>query len=221
MRSLCLLFLLLAPGAFAEDGFRRTAEQFLEAQTRDHPGEVKISLPPTPQIAAHSPCTSWQASLPRGVRAWGRFSLAMRCAAGDRRSLYLAVQVSVHGSYLVTAHAIRNGDRIDAEDLGTAWGELTALPGQPLLDPATAIGRHTRQALPAGHPLQANHLRPIELIRAGEVVQLRTQGDGFVVSNNGKALNAAGAGQNVRIRMANGRIINAVAVEAGLAEVRH
>ncbi len=221
MRLLCLLLLLLAPSAFAEDNFRRAAEHFLQTQTRDYPGEVKISLAPTPEIAMHSACRSWQASLPAGVRAWGRFSLAMRCTAGDRRSLYLAAQVSVHGPYLVTARAIRNGARIDAEDLGTAWGELTALPGQALLDPADAIGRHARQALTAGRALQANHLRPLELIRAGEVVQLRTRGKGFIVSNNGKALNAASAGQRVRIRMENGRIINAVAIEAGLAEVQH
>ncbi len=223
MRKLCLplLILLLPAAAFAEDSFRRAAEQFLQQQTRNHPGKVKISLAPTPEIASRSACRNWQASLPAGVRAWGRFSLAMRCTAGDRRSLYLAAQVSVQGPYLVTTRAIRNGARIDAEDLGTAWGELTALPGQPLLNPAEAIGRHTRQTLAAGRPLQANHLRPMELIRAGEVVQLRTRGNGFIVSNNGKALTAAGAGQRVRIRMENGLIINAVAIDAGLAEVKH
>ncbi|KAF7599637.1 MAG: flagella basal body P-ring formation protein FlgA [Candidatus Dactylopiibacterium carminicum] len=217
----CLPLLLHTAMASADDAFAEVARAFLERQTNEYPGTVTIQLSPTPELARGTPCRRWQASLPPGVRAWGRFSLSMRCTTGATRSLYLAVEVRVAGDYLVTARPVSNGQVLGNEDLTTAHGELTELPGNAIFSMQEAIGRHTALALPAGRALQGNHLRPLTLIRAGDTVFLRTSGQGFSVSNEGRALNAAGPGQTVRVRLSSGRIITAIASEPGVAEVPH
>ncbi len=62
-------------------------------------------------------------------------------------------------------------------------------------------------------------VRPPELFRAGAQVRVVAQGAGYVITSAGQALSSGAAGQAVRVRMDNGRIISGTVSEDGAVEV--
>ena len=57
------------------------------------------------------------------------------------------------------------------------------------------------------------------MVRQRDQVRVVTNGAGFSVSNEGKALNSAAAGQVVKVRLASGRVISGIARPDGVVEV--
>jgi flagella basal body P-ring formation protein FlgA len=62
-------------------------------------------------------------------------------------------------------------------------------------------------------------LRRAWVIKAGQPVQVFTQGDGFTISGSGKAMNNAATEDSVRVRMASGKIISGIAVDDGVMRI--
>ena len=69
------------------------------------------------------------------------------------------------------------------------------------------MGLIAARPLQAGQALRQNMVRPPTLFSAGSPVQVMVNGGGFSVSSSGKAMAAAGEGQQVRVRMDNGRLV--------------
>jgi flagella basal body P-ring formation protein FlgA len=69
-------------------------------------------------------------------------------------------------------------------------------------------------------PLRASSLRPPNAVSRGRPVQVFTQGEGFTVSGEGQALNDAAPGERVRVRLANGQIVQGIAREDGTVTLR-
>ena len=228
MRALLFILLLIfgataaaATSTPAQDAMLSTVEDFLRAQSASAQGQVSIEVGKLPEAERYAACTHWQAFLPAGARAWGRVSVGLRCTSGGSFSLYASARVRVDGAYLVAARAIANGQILTASDVKIVQGELTAQAADLLLEDAEAIGQIARTAIATERPLQAMLLRPSAVIQAGQTVKVLTQGNGFSVSNEGQALAAASAGQNVRVRLANGNIVSGVARAQGWVEVRN
>lgn len=229
MRALLFIFLLLlglaataAPATTpAQDKMSRTVEDFLRAQSASAPGQVSIEVGKLPEAERYGACTHWQAFLPAGARAWGRVSVGLRCSSGGNFSLYASARVRVDGAYLVAARPIANGQSLATDDIKIVQGELTAQAADLLLADVVAVGQIARTAIATERPLQATLLRPAAVIQAGQMVKIITQGTGFSVSNEGQALAAASAGQSVRVRLANGNIVNGIARAQGWVEVRN
>ena len=57
------------------------------------------------------------------------------------------------------------------------------------------------------------------LFKAGAQVKVVAQGPGYAVSSAGQALTAGSAGQTVRVRMENGRIVSGTVNDSGTVEV--
>jgi flagella basal body P-ring formation protein FlgA len=62
-------------------------------------------------------------------------------------------------------------------------------------------------------------VRPPQLFRAGAQVKVIAQGPGYAVTSAGQAMSAGAAGQIVRIRMDNGRIVSGTVNEVGTVVV--
>ncbi|MEC5397243.1 flagellar basal body P-ring formation chaperone FlgA [Uliginosibacterium sp. H1] len=220
---LCLSVLVGASPASAAPqdpaAIRVAVEGFLRSQTAGQPGKLSISVS-TPAASASRPaCQQLEPWLPRGQQLRGALSVGVRCAAGANWSLFVAAEVKFNGDWVVLSRPVSAGQSLTEEDLTLSSGELSAQPEDVILDPSHALGHRMRQALPAGATLRAANLRREAAVQAGQTVRLTTRGNGFSVSNEGRAMNNAERGQNVRVRLANGRIVSGIAQETGVVEV--
>ena len=89
-----------------------------------------------------------------------------------------------------------------------------------------AGGRHHYQPqirqlcqLVAGQAVRQAMVRAPLLFKAGAQVKVVAQGPGYAVSSAGQALTAGSAGQTVRVRMENGRIVSGTVNDSGTVDV--
>lgn len=196
------------------------ATDFLHQQAVGLPGEVSIEVGRLDPSNRLPPCASLQAFLPPGTRAWGQISVGVRCDSPVVWSVYLPARVAIVTDYLVTARPIRPGQVIGPDDLRVERGDLAAQPPGALTDMARAIGHHARFAVGAGNTLRGEMLRLPPAVQQGQTVKVIGSGAGFSVSNEGRALNRAGEGESVRVRLPNRQVVTGVARAEGVVEIR-
>lgn len=222
LAALTAILLSLPSGyAVAADSasLRATIEQFLSAQTKGLPGKVETqigALDPRLQLAD---CPTQEAFLPPGGRLWGKTTIGVRCLASATWTVYIPVRIGVRGEYVVTARALTAGQSVTESDLATRQGDLTALPAGVLTSPAQAIGKTMKNSLGGGQALRADQLLSPPAVLQGQDVRLIYRGDGFAVTNEGKALNSAADGQVARARTAGGQTVSGIARSGGIIEV--
>jgi flagella basal body P-ring formation protein FlgA len=197
------------------------ARTFVEAQTRGLAGEVSIEIGPLDPNNQLPSCEAPSAFLPASTRAWGAFSLGIRCEKPVAWTVYLQARVKVIAEYVVAVRPLRAGQIVGPGDLGLRRGDLAALPSDVLTDASQAAGRHARYALAQGSPLQARMLRTPAVVRQGGEVTVSSRGAGFQVSNTGRALNSAAPGEAVRVRLPDNRVVTGTARADGTVEVAH
>lgn len=226
IRMLCLALSLHAAHAWAQTAavqdnraLTGIVRDFLQQQTLGMPGRAHVSVGPIDaQVAA---CQAIEPFLPGGVRAWGKFNVGIRCRAEAAWTLYVPAQVRVEGSYLVASRALSQGHVLGAGDFGLMQGDLTELPAGVVTDPAQAMGRSVALGLAAGQPLRGEWLRAPTAVQQGQSVKLLARGNGFAVSQEGRALNTVQAGQIVQVRLAGGQLLSGMARAGGIVEVNY
>lgn len=219
-----LAALLLAPGAHAQqlpEPVTHAARQLLDRESTGLPGQVMVSVEPMQGTNQLPECAQMEAFLPAGTRAWGQINVGVRCLSPVAWTVFLPAKVVVMNDYLVTARPLRSGQIVAAGDLIQEHGDLTVLPSNILTDPAQAIGHHTRYAIAAGNPLRATMLRIPPAVQQGQTVKVVSSGAGFSVTNEGRALNRAGLGENVKVRLKNGQVVTGTAQPGGIVEISH
>ena len=206
--------LLPSPSAIAqqaEGGIEVRVHEFLHRQVAGLPGEVSIELAPLDPNSQLPACAALEVFLPAGTRAWGRFSVGVRCDSPVTWTAYLQARVAVVADYLVAARPLRAGQVLGPADLGARRGDLTALSDNLLTDPTQAVGHHTRIAVAAGSPLRGDMLRVPHAVRQGQNVTVLGVGAGFRVASEGRAMNNAAPGEKVRVRLADGQVVTGTA----------
>ncbi|MCL2590821.1 MAG: flagellar basal body P-ring formation protein FlgA [Betaproteobacteria bacterium] len=195
------------------------ARALIEEKTQGFPGEVTIEISPLDPGNLLPPCPAPIAFLPKPARAWGTFSVGVRCESPVTWTVYLQARVKVVGDYLVVARPLPIGKILGPADLEYRHGDIAALPSDVLTDASQAAGRPTRLVLAQGTPLQARMLRIPEAVRQGNKVTVFSRGRAFQVSNTGRALNSAAPGETVRVRLPNNQIIIGTALYDGTIEI--
>lgn len=193
-------------------------EGFLLEQTAGENGEVSIEITPSP--AAAMACQAPSAFLPgRGGKVSGRTSIGIRCPGDAPETRYFQAYVHINGQYPVVNRNIMPGDMIEESDLDWQEGDLTRLSSRLITDASQLVGQVSQRRIAAGQPIQAGMVKAPVLIQRGAEVALLVQGNGFMISSSGQALNDAGLGENVRVRMPSGSVINGEARREGVVEV--
>lgn len=197
---------------------RAAALAFAQAQSKNLPGEVHIDITPIDRRLKLAPCDKLQSFLPAGAKLIGKTSIGVRCDTKPGWSVFLQADIKVTVDLLVANRPIAQGTVLSPADFGLQRGEL----GRPglLTAPEQATGKVLKFSIGAGQVLRQDMLRAPLLIRQGQTVTLRARGNGFVVSQEGQALNNAGEGEIVRVRLANSQVISARTVADGSAEVQ-
>lgn len=167
-----------------------------------------------------APCARVEPYLPTGARLWGRTRLGLRCVEGPTAwNVFLPVTVKAYGPAWVLTGPVAAGTVLSAQDAMEAevdWAEESA---PVMANPDMWVGQVAARSLVAGQALRQSMVRPPQLFRAGAQVKVLAQGPGYAVASAGQAMSAGVAGQTVRIRMDNGRIISGTVNESGTVVV--
>lgn len=164
-------------------------------------------------------CRRTEPFLPPSARLWGRSRVGVRCVEGERAwQVYVPVAVQVWAQSLVGASALPAGTVLAPEHLARAEVDLAA-GSTALREPAQALGRTLARPLTAGAALREADLRARLWFAAGETVTVIAVGPGFRITGSGTALSPGHAGQRVRVRTDQGRILVGQAVGEARVEV--
>lgn len=211
----------VAPGLEAGPDIAATSRQFLDAAVAQAPASANMPLRMEVSLGALdsrlrlAPCARVEPYLPPGMRLWGKTRLGLRCLEGAVRwNVFLPVTVKAFGPAWVVQGAVAPGTTLAAGDAVEAevdWAE----DASPIVsDPAQWIGTTVTRALQPGQPLRQSLVRAPQAFGAGSQVRIVAQGPGFAVTSGGQAINAGFVGQQVRVRMDNGRVMNGTVVDA-------
>jgi len=203
----------------APEPVTRAVDTLLQRETAGLPGETVLTVSPLDAANQLPPCSALEAFLPPGGRAWGRFSVGVRCLAPVAWTVFLSAQVEAMTQYLVIAQPLKAGQIVGPDDITLTRGDLAAQPDGTMTDPAQAIGQRARYAVAAGQTLRSDMLRLPPTVRQGQNVRIVGSGEGFVITNEGRALNNAAEGETVRIKLANGKTVSGIARRDGTVAV--
>lgn len=192
-------------------------EHFLVSQSAGLPGKVSVSID-APAAAALPPCTALEPFLPSGARLWGRLSVGLRCNTEQPWTRYVSAHVAVVGPYYVAARPINAGQELTLADTQLREGDLTSLPGSVVVDPAQLSGVVASNRIASGSPLRRELLHAVALVQRGQTVKVVTQGAGFTVSSEGKALTSAPAGAMIQVKMQGGQLLSGIVRPDGMVQ---
>ncbi|MFZ4478419.1 MAG: flagellar basal body P-ring formation chaperone FlgA [Rhodoferax sp.] len=196
---------------------REAIEQFLTAQTAGLSGQVSISVD-AQMAAALPPCAMPEPFLPASTRLWGRVSVGVRCGAEQPWTRYVSSHISVLGVYYVAARQINAGQAVTLADVQPREGDLTAVAGSVIVDPAQFNGATASSRIAAGAPLRRESLRATAVVQQGQTVKVVTQGSGFMVSTEGRAMSNAPAGALIQVKIQGGQMLSGIVRADGIVE---
>lgn len=185
------------------------AEQFLKKQTAGLPGKVTLQV--AVPSAALPACSAFDAFQPTGSRRMGKTTIGVRCLAPSQWTVYLAAQIRVIGSYVVTREPLPANHVLNAADLTLREGDLGSLPADVVTDTDGLAGYRTVSGLAAGAPLRNALLRAPLAVQQGQTTRLVLNGPGFSIQSQGQALANAGRGDRVRVKTSSGEVVSGVA----------
>jgi len=230
---LCLASLLLSAAcAFAQTdasaparqdpaALQQQAQQFLKEQTASLPGSVTVMVDPLDSRLNLAACLEPQAFMPNGARLWGKTTIGIKCVAPSPWTVYVRANVQVVSDYLVAAVPLSQGHTITAADLTRVRGDLSTLPNGIMTDESQAVGRVSVMAVRAGTPLRADLIRSQRVVQQGQSVRVVSNGPGFQISTEARALTNATEGQMAQARTAAGQVVSGIAKAGGILEINY
>ena len=141
-----------------------------------------------------------------GARIWGRTMLQLRCAKAGWM-VNVPFNVRVFGNYVVASQYLPAGQKLEPGDIRVIEGELSILPDDVLRTPKNAYDRVLSRSLQMGSPVGLNDLKESSVIKVGDPVRLVLKGKDFEVSGEGVAQTAGMIGDMVRVRLADGQVL--------------
>lgn len=222
LRRIALLLGLLLSG-LAAHGQTALDPALIERVRQLAEAAARATAPPGTRVAVEigaldarlrlAPCRQVQPYLPRGVSAWGRSRIGLRCMDGVARwNVTLPVRVAVFGRAVVASGPLPAGVNLSQDQLALADIDIAAEPGAVFTDPALLVGRVLARPVAASEAVRVPSLKARQWFAAGDTVQVSAVGEGFAVSSEARAMSAGIEGQEVRVRFDSGRVASGRAV---------
>jgi flagella basal body P-ring formation protein FlgA len=199
---------------------KNAIEEYLRVQTNGLPGKVTVSAGAIDSRLALPACAAMDVFSPSGSRLWGNSSVGVRCGAPSPWTIYVSVSVRVTGPYVTSARPLAAGEALSQGDLAMTQGDLTQMPAGIVTDIAQAVGKTLVSPIAAGQALRADLLRTPNAVLQGQNVKVVSQGTGFQVSADGKAVTNAAVGQVAQVRMNSGQTLSGIAQANGTVEIK-
>lgn len=217
---LLLLLPLMANGADGPSSTRaqiaKLASSFVKQQTSGISGKVDYHIEELDPRISLTPCSRMEAFLPNGSQLIGKTAIGVRCNEQNGWQIFVPVRITVTLQLLVSARQMQPGQVLQPGDIATQSVETSRATG--FTDPTQVVGKVLRYGIAAGQILRDDMLRAPYSVTQGQIVQIIARGTGFSVRNEGVALNNAGEGQMVQVRIASGKVIAGTA-RNGVVEI--
>jgi flagella basal body P-ring formation protein FlgA len=200
----------------------QTVMQYVQSQTQGYPGKVNIEIQPLDSRIRLAECDVMEGFTVQGSRLWGKTHVGVRCLQSATKpwTLYVQADVQVWGDYAVTALPVSQGSPLQPADVVMQTGDLSKLPAGIITDISMLEGKKASLNMPLGTVLRPELLKAVPVIMQGQMVQLNSRGDGFVISADGTAMQTANVGQVVDVKVSSGQVIKGVAQANGKVDVR-
>lgn len=167
-----------------------------------------------------APCARVEPYLPVGSRLWGSTRLGLKCVEGATAwNVFLPVTIKAFGPAWVLTSNVAPGATLTAEDATEAEVDWAAESAPIMANPDLWVGQVAARQLMVGQALRQAMVRAPLLFRAGAQVRVVAQGPGYSVTSAGQAMSSGAAGQTVRIRMSNGKVVSGIVGEGGTVDV--
>lgn len=200
---------------------QQVAAKFIKMQTAGLPGSVTVDVDPANPNLNLAACVEPQAFMPNGARLWGKTTVGIRCVAPAPWTVYMRANVQVVSDYLVAAVPLLQGQTISATDVTRIRGDLSNLPSGIITDESQAVGRVAAISVRAGTPLRMDSVRSQRVVQQGQPVRVISNGPGFQISTEARALSNASEGQMVQARTAAGQVVSGIAKAGGILEINY
>jgi len=165
-------------------------------------GEVDL-VPRLPRGPVPSPATVWVDVRVDGVRK-GRG--------------WVRVEILRARPVVVLARDVRRGEVLSADDVEVKPASPGGRPG--LADPRAVLGKRLRRTLRAGAVLTERDVETVPVVERGDLVRLVARVGAITATTLGRAVEAAGIGERVRVEnLSSGRTVAGVVREAGVVDV--
>jgi flagella basal body P-ring formation protein FlgA len=201
------------PANSATPDLTQRIQDFLSDKASAWPGTLHADVK-LPDLSRYEACSQYEIFLPGRASLRMRMSVGIRCAAPQPWTTYAQVSVSIEGIYYVTSRALDADTPISLEDLAKREGDLLRLPPDTVLDPAQLVGFITTQRLNARNPIRASALRSPNAIMRGQNVRIEVHGNGFVATNEGRALENGEPGNRIQVKTTSGQIVTGTVVNS-------
>lgn len=213
VRRVFLALLALALTGLPLTGTAATDDAALEQLLSDYlrsqapaGGEVQVDVT-MPRVRMDE-CRQPQPFLPgRNPRVAGNLTVGLQCPGDRPATRYFQARVSVVSDYYVAARALMPGDVLSMGDIRHQRGDLSRLPSQVATDTDSLIGMAVTRRVAAGRPLGSYMVKQPVAVERGARVRVVAVGPGFSITTEGKALNAAPLGGDVRVSTNEGSIV--------------
>ncbi|EML1935247.1 flagellar basal body P-ring formation chaperone FlgA [Providencia vermicola] len=187
-------------------------DYFRQIHTKPNQVSIEIKTP----IERWPNCEKPQIFPPVGRRNMGNISLPVQCG---KKKQFIQLTVNVTGQYHVATRNITRGEKIEFVDIGTKKGLLHKLPSGTINDKVAIRGSIALRDINAGQTLTQSMMRKPWAIKAGQNVYVFANGNHFSVKYEGRAINNAAIGENIRVRLINGQVVNGSALENGSVQI--
>lgn len=189
-------------------------DQALAAQDAKLPLRMEVQLgqlDPRLKLAA---CQRVEPYLPPGTRLWGRTRVGIRCLQGSSRwNVFLPITVKAFGPAWVIKGQVRPGETLTAMHAMAVEVDWAERQSPIVANQSDWVGKTPTRLLSTGQALRQNMLKAAQVFQAGAQVRVLASGSGFEIASRGQAISAGVVGQNTRVRMDNGQILNGVVAD--------
>ena len=196
---------------------RLAIDRFLLSQTAGLPGKVIVTVD-RPLSGDLPSCDAPEPFLPNGAHLWGRVSVGVRCNSNLPWTRYVSAYVAVLGTYYVAARPIDAGQALTPADGEAREGDLASLPRSVIVDPAQLNGMLAENRIASGAPIRRELLRGVPIVQQGQIIKVISQGPGFIVSTEGKAMTNAAVGAIVQVKIQGGQVLSGIVRSSGVVE---
>lgn len=188
--------------------------------TAQAPLRMEVSVGTLDERLRLTPCTRVEPYLPAGARLWGRTRLGLRCTEGVTRwNVYLPVTIKAFGPAWILTGDVPAGAVLTASDATEVEVDWAAEQSAILADPSLWVGQVASRQLRAGQALRQALLRAPQVFQAGAQVRVIAERQGYAISAAGQAMTPGAVGQNVRVRMDNGKIVTGIVNASGTINI--
>lgn len=166
------------------------------------------------------------ASWAPGSHTLGRVTVQVECTSDKPWRIRVQATVTMEELVWQLERAVKRGDILDkgmlsqkTVVLGTG-NSIAASMGTPIVDIDPWIGYAFTRRVGMGKILNDRMLEAANVISKGDVVLITHRSNGLTLQTKGIAMNNATANQQVQIKnSASGRIVDAIAVAEGVAQI--